>query len=141
MSRIAVLRPTQPRGDGLFIGFNVRRRAAFVEPCGFPAKVPLDAFAQEFLMTVELIADVIQRSPVPVIPVSGYGEDLVISFYFQLQFSFKIGFDLAVERFMQPCLAFAVKDNIVRIFICIQPPNLIDFVHKVGQIKVRKVLR
>lgn len=141
MFAVAVLRPTQPRSDSLFVGFHVQRWIAFVKPGCSTAEVLFDALSYELLFPVKLITDIIKPTTVPVIAVHGDRKDLPVVLDFQFKFLFDIGLDELVKEPAQLLLAIAVKREVVGVFLAVYLPNLIHFVHEIGKEQVGEVLR
>ena len=141
MFAVAVLRPTQPRGDSLFVGFRVKRRLPFVELGGGTAEILFYALSDELLFPVKLVTDIIKPLPVPVVSVHGNREDLPIILNPQFKFLFEIGLDKLVKEPPQRFLAFAIKGEVVGVFLAVYLPNLIHFVHEIGKEQVGEVLR
>lgn len=109
MFAVAVLRPTQPRRDSLFVGFRVKRRLPFVELGGGTAEILFYALSDELLFPVKLVTDIIKPPTVPVVTVHGDREDLPIILNPQFKFLFEIGFDKPVKEPAQLLFALAVK--------------------------------
>ena len=141
MFAVAVLRPTQPRGDSLFVGFRVKRRLPFVELGGGTAEILFYALPDELLFPVKLITDIIKPTTVPVIAVHGDRKDLPVVLDFQFKFLFEIGLDKLVKEPAQRFLAFAVKGEVVGVFLAVYFLHFIYLVHEVTEKQVSEVLR
>ena len=139
MFAIAVPRPTQPRGDSLFVGFRVKRRLPFVELGGGTAEILFYAFPDELLPPVELETDVIKRAAVLVLAVLRYREYLPVALHLKPQRREPRAYE-ARERLAQPLLAVAEKHDVVGVFGAVHAQHLVYFVHEVAQHEVRQVL-
>ena len=103
MSAIAVLRPAYPRGNShlvLLIGYGWLLAVEF----GYgAAQVFLDTLAHEFLLTVELVAYIVECATVLVIAVHGNGEYLIVALDFEVQFFLHVTLD-STEHLVQVLL-------------------------------------
>ena len=129
------------QGRQLFVGFRVKRRLPFVELGGGTAEILFYALSDEFLFPVKLVTDIIKPSPVPVVAVHGNREDLPIILNPQFKFLFEIGLDKLVKEPPQRFLAFAIKGEVVGVFLAVYLPHLIYLVHEVTEEQVGEVLR
>ena len=98
MFAVAVLRPTEPRGDGLLVGLCIQWRVVLVKPgCG-TAEILFYALSHELLFPVEVITDIIKTPPVSVITVFRDRKDLPIILDLQFKFLLDIRLDKLVEN-------------------------------------------
>ena len=100
-----MLCPAQPRGYGLFI---VRETYPYllIELRNSSAETLLDGLPHQFLRTIELEADIIQRPAVTVVAVIRHGEDLIV----RLQPKAKILLDIPLDKPQRnPQNLFAVR--------------------------------
>ena len=106
-----MLCPAQPRGYGLFI---VRETYPYllIELRNSSAETLLDGLPHQFLRTIELEADIIQRPAVTVVSVISYREDLIV----RLQPTAKILLDIPLDKSQrnpQNLLAIGQEGNII----------------------------
>ena len=73
-----MLRPTEPRGNSLFVCLDIPKRLLAVQSDALTTKVLLRLFPYEFLSSIELVPDIIECTPVTVKPVVSDRENLPI---------------------------------------------------------------
>ena len=104
-------------------------------------------------MTIELITDIIDRTPMFVISIVSHRENLIVALYRQFKLCFKVFFD-ELECFTQDLFAVRERRYVIGIFGRLQhrllfqvqtftdevSQTLVDPVHEIAQIEVGKIL-
>ncbi len=134
-----MLRPTEPRGNSLFVRLDIPKRLLAVQSGALTAEVLLRLFPYEFLSPIELVPDIIERTPALVKPVVGDREYLPIRLdreSYTEQVCAQGDKDLT-EAF----LAVAEQSNVIGILRSVHAVNLVHAVHNIAQDKIREILR
>ena len=133
-----MLRPTEPRGNRLFVRFQLPQGLLSVQLGAHTTEILFGAFPYELLIPIELVPDVIKGSPPLVKSVLGEGENLPIPLHGQVQ-----GGQLltqAAEHSPKPLLALPEQGYVVGILRTVDTLDLVEIVHNRAQDEVSEVL-
>lgn len=138
MSAVAVLRPAYPRCYCHLVVPIRDGRLFLVELADFSAHGLLDALTHQLLVSVELVAHIVQCSTVLVISVICNGEHLIISLDGQLQPVIQIAAN-GMECLVQVILVVCKEYDVVCILCSMErlcPSNLYvkPFIHPVHEV-------
>lgn len=134
-----MLRPTEPRGNSLFVRLDIPKRLLTVQSRALTAEVLLRLFPYEFLSPIKLVPDIIERTPVTVKPVVCDRENLPI--LLDREPKPQKVFTQEREHLAEAFLAVAEQGYVIGVLRSVNSVNLIHAVHNIAQDKVREILR